>query len=260
MCSNSDCLVELMHLFDGENRFNIIHQNIRSLRENFNAFLIVLNGVNKLPDIIVLSEIWINDCESDAFSINGYCHYFACNNEYRAGGVVVYVSQRYSSRLVVPSVEMRTADVVKVIVEIQPTVSLTVLALYRLHSHSKQLFTDEFETILSCIYDRNFLVIGDINLCLFDQSTVSDNYKTLMASFGLDQLINVATRSVGNTKSLIDHIYLRSNGDILCNSGVFPLGITDHDCVSCSLIFENNINNKYQEKKILKLKELIMLN
>lgn len=54
----------------------IIHQNIRSVRKNFDNFLLVLQNINRIPDIIILSEIWIEASEVDQDRIPGYSNVF----------------------------------------------------------------------------------------------------------------------------------------------------------------------------------------
>lgn len=62
----------------------IVHQNIRSLRSNFNNFIAHLDSFSLLPDLLFLSEIWINDEEINLYRLD------CCNNSYRSGGVLVY--------------------------------------------------------------------------------------------------------------------------------------------------------------------------
>lgn len=48
-----------------------------------------------MPDVIVLTEVWINDNECNLYNIDGYQKFTKCNNSYRAGGIIVYVDHRY---------------------------------------------------------------------------------------------------------------------------------------------------------------------
>ena len=58
--------------------FIIVHQNIRSLRSNFDNLVSNLNAFNRLPDIIFLTELWIYSLEVDNFSIPNYT-FFCCS-------------------------------------------------------------------------------------------------------------------------------------------------------------------------------------
>ncbi|HBK83332.1 MAG TPA: hypothetical protein DDZ41_07005, partial [Flavobacterium sp.] len=70
---------------------NIIHQNIRSLRKNFDFLLANLLKLKVFPEIICLSETHIYDYETSLYSINGYTHLSNCNNDYKCGGVSLFV-------------------------------------------------------------------------------------------------------------------------------------------------------------------------
>ena len=43
------------------------------------------------PDLIFLTEVWVNSCELNSLQIHDYTILDACNNQYRSGGVVAYV-------------------------------------------------------------------------------------------------------------------------------------------------------------------------
>lgn len=70
--------------------FSIIHQNIRSIRKNFDSFLTNLCLLSPKPNIILLSEVWITENESHIYEIPGYEMFIKTNENYRAGGIVAY--------------------------------------------------------------------------------------------------------------------------------------------------------------------------
>lgn len=99
------------------NNLNIIHQNIRSMRENFDTLCSHLSCMNCLPAIIFLSEIWIYKSECDHFSLDEYNLIANCNESYRAGGVAVFVKknvQTYSCMCL----NLSSADVIVLNVKI----------------------------------------------------------------------------------------------------------------------------------------------
>lgn len=218
----------------------LFHQNISSLRENFDNFIIYLNSLSILPDIIVFTEIWIHKCELNIFIIPGYNQFGNCNDSYRSGGVVVYVSDRLRARSA--CVDITSADALKVTVDLNTTAgaaSLLIVALYRLHAQSLSTFLTDLDLVLSGSKERNVIVIGDMNLCLLKQSTLLDNYLSIMSSHGFDQLIDVPTR--GN--SCLDHIFSKSRDNFIFNAKVFSSGRSDHDALACEIIVENSSVN-----------------
>lgn len=58
-----------------DNYFFIVHQNIRSLRQNFDLLICNLEAFKKPPDIKSVSEIWIYSYEIKDFAIPNYTFY-----------------------------------------------------------------------------------------------------------------------------------------------------------------------------------------
>lgn len=247
------------------NSFVVFHQNISSVRENFNSFSVYLNSLKIKPHVIILSEIWINTCEVDMYKISGYNQFACCNDSYRSGGVMVYVSDTFAARQL--DVCVASADMVKVTINVAPapeqtahgalSLSLTVVAIYRLHAHSVNAFLADISRVLESCTDKNLLVIGDMNLCLLKQSAAVDEYLSTMASFGLEQQIYTPTR--GN--SCLDHVFLRSRDVLDVKSRVFSSGRSDHDVSVCEMLFEVvPLRNKKQIVSETKRLDYNMLN
>lgn len=74
--------------------FKLLDKN-RSLRRNFDLWLLKIQSLGTLRDVMVLTEVWIDDHELCLFQIPEYTVYAKCNSLYRAGGVVIiYVSDK----------------------------------------------------------------------------------------------------------------------------------------------------------------------
>lgn len=89
-----------------------------------------------------------------------------------------------------------------------------------------------------------------MNLCILKESHYVDTYQTLMASNGMDQLINSVTR--GN--SCLDHIYFRSRDKIKYKSSVLFSGRSDHSVVVCEL--EINANKRNSQNSVLETEKI----
>lgn len=50
----------------------IIHQNIRSTRKNFDLFVLNMHKLDKMPNIIIVSEIWIQEYELEFYKLPNY--------------------------------------------------------------------------------------------------------------------------------------------------------------------------------------------
>ena len=214
------------------NDFNIIHQNIRSLRSNFEQFVLHLNEIHEKPQLIVLSEIWISDFEVPAYQIEGYNCFAKCNNLKRAGGVIMYVSNVYSCT-VNDTYDLQSADMIKLTIDLHASVSISVIGVYRHHFLPAELFFRELEKVLNVSRERNLILIGDINVCTLQNNDVSYEYKIIMASQGLEQYIFSPTRISKNSRTCIDHVFGRSRDNLHYEGISIDLGLTDHHLVLC---------------------------
>lgn len=207
----------------------VLHQNIRSLRKNFDSFLSELYSIDRLPDVIILTEIWIEVSEENLYSIANYLSFVKCNSNQRSGGVAVFLSDKITAYRV-DSTDMITADCVHLKISLSDNKFFELLAIYRLHEYSVDNFTTELDTVLSKIKAATLMINGDININIIDKSHPSDQYIIKMASHGLKSLVNEPTRVTQISKTCIDHVFYRSkyNSNINCEAQVFRTCITDH--------------------------------
>jgi hypothetical protein len=222
----------------------VVHQNIRSMRENFESFVNEFRTFNALPHIFVFSEIWIRKDETNFYKIDGYNSYYKCNENHRAGGVIVFVNDKFRSRMI--EAEANTFDVLNISLELTPKTKINLLAVYRLHTYSVTAFTNELEAFLENISDKNLVFCGDLNICVKEVTPVNYEYLTLMASFGFEQQINAPTRVTRSSSTSIDHIFYRSRDNIACSAGVIKIDITDHYLTYCLLEIKDLINDTSQ--------------
>lgn len=211
--------------------FRFMLQNIRSLRQNFDSLVCHIHSLSQLPNLIVLTEIWINDYEVDNYTIKGFNMFSNCNNTYRAGGVAVYVADSFKVKIH-DVLDLKSADVL-VFDTYFSNCKATIICVYRLQSYSIDSFVEEFNSLLSKFKSKNLFVMGDFNINILGSSTSIDEYKLTMSSHGLISEINLPTRFTDNSSSCIDHCYFRTSVFEI-NSSVEDLCITDH----CTIFFD----------------------
>lgn len=213
----------------------IVHQNIRSLRKNFDLFLTEMAANNLSPQIIIFTEIWISSDETNIFNIPDYNAIFKCNNQYRSGGVAMFVKKSIGQFNFV-EIQTQTADAILISFSYLGK-QLHILALYRFLFHSIANFVDEFRDQLNNINNitldtRNLFWIGDINIDISElkDSILVDYYKTLMSENGLECILNEPTRITEQSQTCIDHVFVRvANKNMLeVSATVIPADITDH--------------------------------
>jgi len=109
--------------------FSIFHQNVRSVRKNFDSLLTHLSSSNHLPDLIFISEIWIYSYEQDSYQILGYTFTTSYNDSYSAGGVGVFYKNSFKCST--QSLNLISADLIILNCEID-RVSYSIIGVYRL--------------------------------------------------------------------------------------------------------------------------------
>lgn len=214
---------------DFKSSYIVVQQNIRSLRANFDLFAAELDQLVRKPDIIIMSEIWINECEIGQYCLPNYTMYAKCNNNYRAGGIAVLVSNQLSC-VHLDNIHMTSADCVYLKITLSRGMQIDLLAIYRLHDFSVNMFCNELMSCLALIKSPDLIIKGDININILDKNPSVDEYLIGLASLGLQSLINEPTRVAGLTKTCIDHVFYRSkiSSKLLFGSNVVSTNITDH--------------------------------
>ena len=188
--------------------FNIGFSNIRSLRSNFSLLLANVSNFIIEPDIIFLSEIWINNDEANCYKMPGYKFYSCCNDSNRAGGTAVHVKDNITITNHF-NYQLITADCLEINFKVGK-VHFIALCIYRYHLYSINNYLDEIVPILhKHSRSKNFLLIGHINIDLLQNSNIIDIYKMTQSSLGLYSLINIPTRIVNDSSSCIDHAFYR---------------------------------------------------
>lgn len=207
----------------------IIQQNIRSMRKNFETLALSLQTLHEMPDIIILTEIWIQDVEINQYNLPHFILFSKCNASQRSGGVAIFVSDRLHCH-VIPCLDLESADCLCLRVTINPNFLLDLMAVYRLQDYSIERFLSEFDIVLMEFKNKNLIINGDLNINTLESSRGVDSYLFKMASHGLIPLLAQPTRVTVNTSSCIDHIYARCTMSMNVESVSFVVeaGITDH--------------------------------
>lgn len=224
--------------FNNEVSYDIIYANIRSLRKNFNNFILELSQIDKKISIIVLCETWISSDEVELFNIQGYNAYHCSNDTYRAGGVVCFVDNELNVTNL--DVKLLTADVLFLKIQFK-NMFINLVCIYRLHRFSERDFTDELYSRLISLANYTVL-IGDINIDVMDDSLNTQNYLTMLSGLGFSQIVKCPTRITTQTKSCLDHIFIRHKDLTRFHSTIFDIPLTDH-CLLGLKIFPSTVNH-----------------
>ena len=169
------------------------------------------------------------------YSIPGYSFVNKPRKSGKGGGVAAYISDKltFNRRL-----DLENDELECIWVEMKPIKSSSYLigVIYRPPDSSKHLpknFNNSFDEMLkkSCESSLETILMGDVNVNYLVSGDGKD-FKSIISSNGLKQIIQKATRICDTTKTLIDIIATNSTATII-HHDVIPTGIGDHDMVGC---------------------------
>lgn len=113
-------------------------------------------------------------------------------------------------------------------------------------------FLQFFESVLSKInMDLEWVILGDFNICFRDKkkTTLFRNYEEILSILNLKQLIHDFTKITVLSSTVLDHI-LCSQEEKISQSGIIPVGISDHFPVFCTRKLNRVKFHKHNNVKI----------
>lgn len=215
------------------NYLTILNFNIRSFGANGDSFLGLLHSLNNLPQIIILTETWLDDENKKYCNIDGYSCFHSVRNRSRGGGVSVFCS----GSAVVDSVDRLSVcsnSIETCVVRLKFDINeIFIVAIYRPHADTIDNFVEQLNTLLQddILVGKNVIIAGDLNINLLIQNDISvDNFIASLQSQHFLPVITKATRfPPGNQQgcpSLLDHIWY--SGFAAHSAGIILTDITDH--------------------------------
>lgn len=255
LCSQNDEIKDLAefksffsHLSNNNEKINIIHLNIRSLRMNFNNFLLHIHDIINELNIIILTEIWINDYEINQYQIDGFDLIAQTRIYNKSGGIILYIKKNILFKNISESIKFQTAESISIFL---PKINLKIISIYRSHLFQANLFNNELEINLKKLNNKNTIIIGDMNIDINKNFIENNNYIDILLNNGYTSYINTPTSKSGNKIACIDHIFIKNNCLNNINSATFDLNITDHYLLCLNFLFINpNHKIKSNDEKL----------
>lgn len=177
-CLTCDQLEKCKYILTNLYNFKILSLNIRSIRKNFDKFLVAFQRLNINIDIVVLTECWL-DNDPPIGQIPVYNSYSTKKIQNKAGGVVVYVKDTWNATVSEP--EFNESECLKI--DFYNTA--TVFAIYRSPSFKN---TEKFRNSLSQAIeetnnDVSVIVAGDANINIISPlDEVASEYLCMMTA------------------------------------------------------------------------------
>ena len=119
-----------------------------------------------------------------------------------------------------------------------------------------------YNIISSLNSTENVIVGGDINIDLFCETNAINLFMNVLYSGGFLPLITLPTRVTTTSSTLIDHLWIRTNEEVV--SGVFESAITDHKLIFACVSIQRTPNallykcfKDHSETNLHKLKNMM---
>lgn len=193
--------------------FKILHLNICSINKNFDGLLCFLQQISTSINVIVLTETHkIYDLQM--FNMFGYKIIYNEGTYNKCDGVVVLMKEnlKYSHKF------KNIGEVRCIELEIGETKNkVCVTCIYRSPAIDERVFLESFADYLySGKHIKSHIITGDINFdILKNDMQKTEEYKTILASFGFTSYINKYTRPI--SKTCLDHFFVKGDQNLKKN-------------------------------------------
>ena len=234
-----------------EGNFNIIHLNIRSLKNKLDDLHSLLVRTSITWDVICIAESWLKNDILQYYNLENYNLVASCRDSGEGGGVALYIHEKYSIK---ERVDLLSADCEASFVEITMntrtgTSNMLVGELYRPPNQSSQVFMNYLENLLEKLENerKTTIIAGDFNYNLLASSRNDCNtFKNMIESYGFLQTIWKATRKTNQCESLLDNIFV-NDLTIFKSSGILIEDMSDHLPIFASLSIEKSKPDKRKQ-------------
>ena len=212
---------------------SFLHFNIRSHVLHFDSLLTTIKRLDPEVDIIGLCETRLHkDFNLKKVEIDGYHEFIPTHSNLACGGTGIYISKRvlYKRR---QDLEFHIESCETTIIEVisgKNQKNTIVGVIYRHPHYNYESFFSEFSLFVEKVSSKyNVVILGDINIDVSSPSSnaYSKNYKDILLSLGLRNLISKPTRITNSTETILDHILTNLSYES-CQSGILINDITDH--------------------------------
>jgi exonuclease III len=225
-----------------QRQLSVLLLNVQGIRTDlkYSLFEDFVCGLRVKPQIIAITEHWLNSDEVGAVAIKGYQQVanFARKTQKR-GGVILFLSKSlkydYVKQLKLMSrelkfenagIEMKIAgQVLKIILVYRPSNPISNACMSN--------FFEDLESVLeeNISVHGNIMLLGDFNIDLLKTDLNSEKLIEMVRGYNLKQENFQVTRPAGESVTLLDVIF--SSYDCKGQSKIIKCPFSDHNAVSC---------------------------
>ena len=225
--------------------------NVRSFIKNGKLCISLLKSLYRLPDILILTETWLQPDDQEISNIEGYRAFHTIREGGRSGGVSIFCEMNLTVELI-SELTICNETIESCVIECRTdTDVIVVFAIYRPHSNTIEQFCPVLDNMLHSpiLRNKSIMLTGDLNIDLLKHNTHRiTEFMEMMQALSFVPLITKATKfpnDDNSAPSLLDHIWFNSLTPF--SSGIIAIDLTDHCPIFLNL---RNINSNKVATKI----------
>lgn len=236
------------------NYISVIHINIRSLQKNFDILKSFLNCLPKPPEVIAVTETWLQQNTKHLYFLEGYESFHLTRTVREHGGITVFTKNHMKAEpLMLYSFINENIEICTSKLELGNT-KYIISVIYR--PNSKHIAVNEFTNFMNELLNNDIfrhnksIIIGDFNINLLEHSShlPTNLFLNSLQSLNFFPHISRPTRfpdsSALGQPSLLDHIWTNFLPRSL--SGIIHFSISDHLPIFININTEAFPNTKHK--------------
>jgi len=230
--------------YDHGMQVKLIYLNARSLKgtNKFDEVLLMVNAVS--PDIVAITETWFSPGEERLLhGIPEYLAHAVSREGKRGGGVILYKSEEYSSKML--SICNKFHSILSVLVK-NGNSNLNIVLAYNPNKRNTEWFLQDLESCLPMKNCPQQIVLGDFNIDLLNSDGTFQEYLDLMAAYGLANL-NFTCPTRPESGTLIDHVFVTESLFDGTSLSSIMTDISDHNLLILSVPLPRPVNRQHSE-------------
>ncbi len=202
------------------------HINIRSILSKCEQVQHLLQESNL--DFLAISESWLNENSPHAaISVPSFNIFNNDHKHGKGGGVMCYIKDTIRCNVI--KIEHCELEYLCLNIVLSPEMSFTLIVIYRPPSSNVTFYEKFGELLQQCDFNREVIVIGDINVNWEDKSA-RKQLKQVTDSFNLTQIIDGPTRITNSSSTQIDLLFSNMSDRIIKSYNLIT-GLSDHNLI-----------------------------
>lgn len=221
----------------------MLHFNIQGIANKTEKLQILFDSCE--PDIVCFSEHWMNAEELPLIRLENYILINSfCRRAMNRGGVCIFAKENIYLRPIKYELSLERHFEASIAVMDMANIKskLVIIVVYRTPDSDLSMFIDKMHHLLGDLYqnDYYFIVCGDINVNIANNSCETKHIFNLFNEFNLKSHIDEPTRITGRSTTAIDVIFSDLTA---CEITVKDTYLSDHTYQMCKFKSPFDINN-----------------